>query len=328
MRIISAVMFFLLLSPFNLHAGVRQDTTRQDIIDLAIEVYNLQPALFQAADQGKINDVKALLDKGESTEGRGLSGLTPLMVASKNGHLEIVRLLLDANANVEAIDEEGNTSLMYAVRHPRIVNVLLANFSLIRNENSYGSTALELAMQGKYSESIVLLEEAEAAEAEWQQLSEELWDAFAQPSEMTVPNELSFIMLDGTEIIYSTNLKGKKPLYLYFWATWEPKSRQQIQALSDIEKELGDRMQVIAVSVGEERNEVLQLIDQHDLILTIALDEDFTVAKLFEVSELPTSVVIDKNGVVVCMKQEPKTSLSSFDPVPACMYTLTDEFLR
>ncbi len=184
-KIFVIISLLLFLRPFDLHAGlkwkeqkkqqIKEEPTKQDVIDKSIEVYHLQPALFKAAELGKISEVKALLDKGEDTEVRGIfDGATPLMVASKQGHLEIVRLLLQAKAkNANAVDEEGNTPLMYAVRHPKIVKILLDDYeisgffgySYVRKKNSYGETALKLAIQWQQTESIRLLKEGEAKEA-------------------------------------------------------------------------------------------------------------------------------------------------------------------
>ena len=54
------------------------------------------------------------MDHGALVVTEDNSGLTSLMLASRNGHLEIINLLLDRFALVEAKSNKGWTALMYA----------------------------------------------------------------------------------------------------------------------------------------------------------------------------------------------------------------------
>ncbi|MCG7852323.1 MAG: ankyrin repeat domain-containing protein, partial [Methanosarcinaceae archaeon] len=58
------------------------------------------PALIKASDQGNIDTVKLLLDKGANIDYQfDNDGETALMKASARGHAEVVKLLLDRGAN-------------------------------------------------------------------------------------------------------------------------------------------------------------------------------------------------------------------------------------
>jgi len=55
--------------------------------------------LISAAENGKLNRVRALLKRGDDVNARAKSGHTALMLAAVAGHLEVVKALLNAGAD-------------------------------------------------------------------------------------------------------------------------------------------------------------------------------------------------------------------------------------
>ena len=55
------------------------------------------------------------------------SGVTPLMLAAKNGHEMAIHKLVEAAAEIDAANHEGRTALLYAVKHnhPRCLVTLV-----------------------------------------------------------------------------------------------------------------------------------------------------------------------------------------------------------
>ena len=87
----------------------------------------LDRALVEAADEGDIDDVRALLDRGGNVNAAVDGDGSPLIAAARAGHLELVTLLLDRGADVNlAVSGDGAPLLMAAREgHVDIVRLLL-----------------------------------------------------------------------------------------------------------------------------------------------------------------------------------------------------------
>jgi ankyrin repeat protein len=108
--------------------------------------------LHDAAENGRTDEVKRLLDQGADVNGKGmLGGYTALMLAAVKGHAEVVKLLIDKGADVNAKDTIfGITALMVAVNNMQIVKLLIDKGADVHAKNMSGKTALMLAeMKGK-----------------------------------------------------------------------------------------------------------------------------------------------------------------------------------
>ncbi len=83
--------------------------------------------LIIAAKNGKDEVVRLLLEAGAEKEAKSNGGFTPLSAAAYHGHDAVVRLLLEAGADKEATDEWGQTPIIWAYRFGReaVVQLLL-----------------------------------------------------------------------------------------------------------------------------------------------------------------------------------------------------------
>ena len=76
--------------------------------------------LLIAAKNGRLKDVKALIAAGASVDLADDDGATPLFIAAKNGHHEIAKALIAARANLDLAMKDGMTPLCMAVAAAQI----------------------------------------------------------------------------------------------------------------------------------------------------------------------------------------------------------------
>jgi ankyrin repeat protein len=100
----------------------------------------LKTALNRAAESGRIDVVRALLDAGARTgqAGVGIAGYwgDPLINAAAAGHIDIVCALLDAGALVITCDEYDETALIKAADagHIDVVRALVDARAQLNNK--------------------------------------------------------------------------------------------------------------------------------------------------------------------------------------------------
>lgn len=94
--------------------------------------------------------------------------------------------------------------------------------------------------------------------------------------------------------------KGKVIL-LNFWATWCGPCKAEMPSLNNLYKSLRDKgFVVVGISVDTSEKPVRTFINDNGITFPALMDSDREVSfDLFGVIGLPTSYLIDKNGVVV-----------------------------
>jgi peroxiredoxin len=121
--------------------------------------------------------------------------------------------------------------------------------------------------------------------------------------------------VDGKQISYPTDLKGKKPVYIVFWATWCLICKKELPNVEKLYKEMGDKIQFIGINVGinERIEDVTTYVKKNKLTFPIVYDVDTELTDLFWVRFTPTNLIIDRNGVIKFKKAEmPKDHLEFF----------------
>jgi predicted LPLAT superfamily acyltransferase len=122
--------------------------------------YDVTP-LFIASQEGHVGVVRLLLDKGARMDKPNKNGTTPLFIASQGGYVDIVRLLLDNGARVDKAMNDGGTPLMIASYrgHLKIVRLLIDNGAQADKVSNKGYTALSLAKKKGHNEIVKLLKD-------------------------------------------------------------------------------------------------------------------------------------------------------------------------
>merc|ERR1712029_341812 len=107
-------------------------------------------SLLAAAENGELQTVKELLNRGANIEAQDGYGRTALHWAAWENHLDIVKELLERGANIEAQGgnyDSGRTALHLAAwgTHPDIVKELLNRGANIEAQDGDGNKALHMA---------------------------------------------------------------------------------------------------------------------------------------------------------------------------------------
>jgi Ankyrin repeats (many copies) len=115
-------------------SALRGDTARMKFLlavgakadDPECETSRCFTPLVAAADAGRAEAAKLLIERGANVNRKLKAGQTALMFAAYHGHIDIVSLLLSKGADVNA-ECEGDTALQYAKRqgYIDIANLLM-----------------------------------------------------------------------------------------------------------------------------------------------------------------------------------------------------------
>ncbi|WP_375603618.1 ankyrin repeat domain-containing protein [Wolbachia endosymbiont of Anurida maritima] len=107
--------------------------------------------LHLAVEEGNLEAVKHLIEKGADLNAPDKHGWTPLYYAVYSGNIDVVRFLIDQGADYNITDNEG-TPVYYAFQygHVRIVKYFVEEKSIdpMAPINEYGSTLFGQAVVG------------------------------------------------------------------------------------------------------------------------------------------------------------------------------------
>jgi peroxiredoxin len=104
--------------------------------------------------------------------------------------------------------------------------------------------------------------------------------------------------LDG-ETVALRDLRGG-PVVLNFWATWCGPCRFEMPFLQGVfeDRAGADGLVIMAVNVGEGPSQVAAFMEENDLSFPVLLDKDTVVAQNYNIIGIPTTLFIDKNGII------------------------------
>jgi len=95
------------------------------------------------------------------------------------------------------------------------------------------------------------------------------------------------------------DFQGKKAVLVNFWATWCPPCREEMPTLERLAKARRETLQVLGVNLDAvSQARVRAFVRELGITFPILLDPELAVGKTYRVRGLPTSFVVDRDGVV------------------------------
>lgn len=125
----------------------------------------------------------------------------------------------------------------------------------------------------------------------------------ATPKAGAGPSEwVDFTLEDmGGRTVSLRQFIGRKPVLLYFWATWCPHCKESVPDINRIHGEPAEHgnVQVLALDFMETPEKVRSFIAARKAAFPVLLDREGAVARMYRVVGIPTYVLIGENGKVV-----------------------------
>lgn len=103
--------------------------------------------------------------------------------------------------------------------------------------------------------------------------------------------------MDGTMIKLS-DLRGKNVI-INFWATWCDFCVLEMPDLQKLQDTYKDDLIILAVNVGEKKEEVEKFIKDNNFKLTVLLDTDSSVSSIYGLRSFPSTISVNEKGEVV-----------------------------
>ncbi len=122
------------------------------------------------------------------------------------------------------------------------------------------------------------------------------WPRFVAPPEdrTTAPPPTAV----APEMIRPADLRGT-PVVVNFWASTCAPCLQEMPAFEEVHLELGDRVRFVGVAVSDNDSSAHAMIRKTGVTYDIVTDRSGSSLLAVGSSSLPTTVVIDRNGIVV-----------------------------
>ena len=109
-----------------------------------------------------------------------------------------------------------------------------------------------------------------------------------------------FELLDSVGNTHTlANYQGRV-LVVNFWATWCPPCIREMPSLQNLRSALHDRgLEVLGINMGEGPDEIEFFNNRVSVEFPLLLDENMIMTTDWEVQNLPTTFVVDRNGRII-----------------------------
>lgn len=101
-------------------------------------------------------------------------------------------------------------------------------------------------------------------------------------------------------VVKLSDFKGKTVL-LSFTTTWCPYCREAVSFLNELQKKYEDKgLNILNIDIQESEKKVDAFAKKYQINYPVLLDKDASVAKAYKVIGVPTLILINKNGMMIC----------------------------
>ncbi|MCE5287041.1 MAG: TlpA family protein disulfide reductase [Pelosinus sp.] len=106
--------------------------------------------------------------------------------------------------------------------------------------------------------------------------------------------------LDG-QMVNLSDFRGKKVI-LNFWATWCPPCKAEVPEFEKFyQEQQSDNIEIIAVDITDQeksKEDVADFIKAYGITYPVVLDEKGTAASTYRISAIPTTYILDAQGII------------------------------
>lgn len=120
----------------------------------------------------------------------------------------------------------------------------------------------------------------------------------SQSANAIIAPDFELEMLDGTTLKLH-DLRDKNVI-LNFWATWCGFCVIEMPDLEKLQEKYKDEdLLVLAINVGESKEDVAKFVAENNLDLTVVLDKNMAVSNNYGIRSFPTTIAVNKKGEAV-----------------------------
>ncbi|MCF6092528.1 TlpA family protein disulfide reductase [Microaerobacter geothermalis] len=104
--------------------------------------------------------------------------------------------------------------------------------------------------------------------------------------------------LTGSGIVLS---QVDQPSFINFWASWCPPCQAEMPDLQRSYEAYGDKITFVSVNITAEDREsdVRKFVKDYGITFPVYLDRDGSVSDAYRIVSIPTSFILDENGMIV-----------------------------
>lgn len=121
----------------------------------------------------------------------------------------------------------------------------------------------------------------------------------AAPASVFAP-DFNLRDMEGRHVRLS-DFRGKKAALLVFSTTWCPHCRKQVSEINEIYSRYNDKgLEVFHIDIEEPPDRIAAFIKRYKVQYPVLLDRSGKVGEQYRIVGVPTNVLVDKAGKIVC----------------------------